>query len=339
MSNLAIAPETLAELGMTEEEAEALISEEIAHYCARGLSKYQTAGLAREVLDVRDSQRRIPALPSWNAALGGGLRIPSFTVLGAKPKCGKSTICAHVADAVTRAGHFVFMLDLENGIKRTVRRFMSIKSNVGLDGMREHELQWHEKSQQWKHAEKELINGRLGQRLFIATDRRMDSEKLGTCIAEISALARATGKEALVIIDSLQKLWLPNLNDRRGGIDAWLRAFEEYRDKYNVAILMTSELKRSDGSKYQSSEVAMKESGDIEYTADLVVALDRPPATDRWIDGKDDQGQEQMGQDDLGNIKQTVLFNRDGPSGRLRSDLRLVFPHHGIEEVEANARS
>jgi len=71
----------------------------------------------------------------------------------------------------------------------------------------------------------------------------------------------------LITIDSLQKLPMENLRERRAAVDIWLRNFEELKaeDPY-LTILLISELSR-EGQK-------PKESGDIEYTGHFLLRLE-----------------------------------------------------------------
>ena len=75
----------------------------------------------------------------------------------------------------------------------------------------------------------------------------------------------------LIVVDSLQKLPVWNTNDRRFGIDLWLRSFEWIRNEYDISFLVVSEVSRG---KYNNPTLeAFKESGDIEYSADLALLL------------------------------------------------------------------
>lgn len=281
----------------------------------------------RALASLEEISQHVPTGLSWDVPLAGGLQVPSFTILGAKPKCGKSTLVTFIADNVVAAGHFVYYLDFENGIKRTFKRLLSRLSRMGLDQMPARESHMRQNSSDFKDAKEVVTNGYLSKRFFLETNRKLNKEDLEKRVAAIWGMAQSEKKKMVLIVDSVQKLWMENMSDRRSGIDAWLRFFEHMRDKYDIAILATSELKRpSEGQIYKANEISLKESGDMEYTADMVISLDRPSGADgRFIDEAAEKSP----------IKVTIVFNRDGPSGRLRKDIVLEYPHHGISEIDA----
>jgi len=296
---------------------------------SEAVEKSRAGSMATKALeDMRKPPKRIATgLPSWDAALNGGLLVPSLTVLGAKPKIGKSTIMTFIADAVVTGGHIVYMVDLENGGSRIFRRIVARRARIAMDEFQAGEQGISKDDIAFAKASAEFTSGGLGSRLFIETGRRFNEADLEQRVNFLSAIAKAEGKEFLLIADSLQKMPVANLSDRRAGIDGWLRFFEYLRDTYEIAILVTSELKRpSEGQAYKPSEISLKESGDIEYSADLVVTLDKSSsAQDGWVDDAPEKSP----------IQVRVIFNRDGPSGRLRNDLVLEYPYHNIIEVEA----
>ena len=103
-----------------------------------------------------------------------------------------------------------------------------------------------------------------------------------------------------------------------------MRWLEGIRDKYRATILLTSELKRpQQGQEYKSSEIALKESGDIEYTADLVLSLDRKMIDDEFAAEDGEKAPP---------ATMKIIFNRDGRTG-IVADYELVHPHHGVREI------
>lgn len=281
----------------------------------------------RALASLEEVSQHVPTGLSWDKPLAGGLMVPSFTILGAKPKCGKSTIVTYIADNVVAAGHYVYYLDFENGLKRTFKRLLSRLSRMGLDEMPARESHMRQNSPDFKDARDVVTTGYLSKRFFLESNRKLGKEDLEKRIAAIWGMSQSENKKLVLIVDSVQKLWLENMSDRRSGIDGWLRFFEYLRDRYDIAILATSELKRpAEGQVYKANEISLKESGDMEYTADMVISLDRASSADgRFIDEATEKTP----------IKVTIVFNRDGPSGRLRKDIVLEYPHHGVSEVEA----
>lgn len=257
--------------------------------------------------------------PELDRALGGGILVPTLAVLGAKPKCGKSTLLLTMASHVVTEGQgYAYVVDLENGMDRLLARLMCSLAAVDPSALGDS----FEPPPAWKAAEDQVTLGALAKRLFVETERRLTPSLLEDRIANVGNMARKDGVPFLVIIDSLQKLSV-NLQDRRAGIDAWMRDLERLREKHGAAIVIASELKRpQQGTVYKPSEVALKESGDIEYCADLVLTLDRPEDDDNVFAGTRPPEPATM----------RILFNRDGQTGRV-ARYGLVYPYHRIEEI------
>lgn len=251
-------------------------------------------------------------------ALGGGVSIPTLAILGAKPKCGKSTLLLQIVSHVVTYGRgYAYLVDQENGTDRLMRRIMCAQASIDPNSLGDSFVP----TEPWKQAEALVTEGALGQRLFVETERRFDYHLIEGRISEISKMAKDEGVPFFVVIDSLQKLPM-NLQDRRSGIDGWIRALEDIREKYKTVIMLASELKRPpQGTSYRPSEIALKESGDIEYSADLVLTLDR----------QEDKEDEYVTDKPPRSAVMRILFNRDGQTGRV-ADYRLVYPFHRIEE-------
>lgn len=292
------------------------------------LEKYRITAHGERLINGKIDQfscKRIRTGLSWDVPLAGGLAIPSLTIIGAKPKSGKSVVLLHVAQSATENGDYCLLYDFENGMKRLYSRLLARVGNMNIDEWVERERSMRMRDAKFQDAVN-VINFNHS-RLFVKTERKMTQDDMERDIHHLRDVSRTDQREMLLIIDSLQKLWMENLSDRRSGIDAWLRFFEYVRNEYSIAILASSELKRPPvgGTAYKPTEISFKESGDIEYSADLAISLDRETAMDSWVDDPPENAP----------IKVTILFNRDGASGRLRKDILLVYPYHLIRELDA----
>lgn len=250
-------------------------------------------------------------------SLGGGIPVPTLGILGAKPKCGKSSILLQVVSHIVTHGGYAYLVDLENGIDRLLRRIMCSASGTDPSTLGASSFM---PTDPWRKAEELVLSGALSQRLFVETERRFDAKFIEQRVAELKSVAE--DKPFVVVLDSLQKLPM-NLQDRRSGIDGWMRALEYIRDRHRAIIILASELKRpQQGQAYKPNEVSLKESGDIEYSADLVLTLDR----------QDDKNDEYVTDKPPTPATMRILFNRDGQTGRV-ADYRLVYPFHRVEEI------
>jgi hypothetical protein len=138
-----------------------------------------------------------------------------------------------------------------------------------------------------------------------------------------AARERAGDRQLLLVLDSLQKLPM-DLEDRRAGVDAWIRLLERLRHEHEAAVLLISEIKRDQKGQYTAHEAAFKESSGIEYAADLAMTLTRPTA------------------DESAEACSTLRVELardcdDDPRGEVAGYCPL-FPFYGLEEVEPERR-
>jgi KaiC/GvpD/RAD55 family RecA-like ATPase len=257
-----------------------------------------------------------------DAVLGGGLAVPSLIVLGAAPKSGKSTWVQIIATRHAEAGGVAYILDLENGRRRILRQILCRRTELGprdiaraLKDKRAGVFESREAVERWQAA-KVWVRETLAPNLFIESS----PPSHGSFIKRVESLRQLAGeRKLLVIVDSLQKLPGEPREDRRTTIDGWDRLFEQLRLRHEVVFLIVSEIRRGkDG--YAAREDAFKESGGIEYAADLAMTLNRPAADE------DTDTQSTL----------RVELARDceeDPRGEVAS-YRPVRPWYGLEEIE-----
>jgi replicative DNA helicase len=281
--------------------------------------------LAKEETALETGTKHV--VTGWSrldCALGGGFGVPSLNILGAAPKSGKSTWAQIIAERHAEAGGFVYYLDLENGRRRFMRRMLCRRAQLGgaqvaaalrtrrsgvFDSLGEVE-RWN-KAKQW--VREKLASGFLVE----FTPPRNFAERIA------AARERAGDRQLLVVLDSLQKLPM-GLEDRRAGVDAWVRLLERLRHEYEAAVLLISEIKRDQKGQYTAHEAAFKESGGIEYAADLAITLTRPTANESA--------------EACSTLRVELARDcDDDPRGELAA-YRPRFPFYGLEEIEPEKR-
>jgi len=241
-----------------------------------------------------------------------GLR--GLTILGAAPKMGKSAFALKLACNVAEKGVPVIYYDFENGEYRLYTRIICRLAKVS-----EKELKLtgipDKKSRGYEEAMDEFR--KLGKNLFVVTDRKISKSNI---YIQIDYAREITGQDkVLLVFDSLQKLPMKNLRDRRSEIDLWLRDLEEIRDKKYADIILISEIKRSGGTGYRPDVDTFKESGDIEYTADTALGMYKPEPDDNSL------------------VRLEVLAGRDVESG-IVADYVVLYPYWDFIELNEKSR-
>jgi replicative DNA helicase len=300
-------------LRLHERRAEGIPDELAALSIGGALAKEETA-LEHGTKHVATGWSRL------DRALGGGFGVPSLNIIGAAPKSGKSTWAQIIAERHVEAGGFVYYLDLENGRRRFMRRMLCRHAKLGgaqvaaaLRPQRSGAFQSLEEVERWQRAklwvQEKLTPGFLAE----FTPPKNFAARVA------AARQKAGDRPLLVVLDSLQKLPM-DLEDRRAGVDAWIRLLERLRHEHEAAVLLISEIKRDQKGQYTAHEAAFKESGGIEYAADLAMTLTRPTA------------------DESAQACSTLRVELardcdDDPRGEVAS-YRPLFPFYGLEEIE-----
>jgi len=280
-----------------------------------------TGALAKEEAALEEGIKRVAT--GWarlDRALGGGFALPSLNVIGAAPKSGKSTWAQIIAERHAEGGGFVYYLDLENGRRRFMRRMYA-----AMPGSAVPRWPWHSaltigasssranRSETWNNA-KTWVRESLAPGFLVEFTPPRDFA------ARVAAVRQRAGdRPLLVVLDSLQKLPM-GLEDRRAGVDAWIRLLERLRHEHEAAVLLISEIKRDQKGQYTAHEAAFKESsGGIEYAADLALTLTRPTSND-------------AGEPFSTLCVELARDCDEDPRGKVAA-YRPLFPFHGLEEV------
>ena len=206
----------------------------------------------------------------------GGLS--GIIILGGAPKSGKTTFALNIAMHAANNSFPIVYLDFENG---EINLLLKILSGLVQTPIKDIFSDYHnfKESSAYRKAEEEFFE--ISRHLFIIRPSLKDLPEKNIEVEYSEAILEKYvvfikeqlkyEKNILIIVDSLQKLPAWNSGDRRWTVDSWLRSFECIKNKFNVTFLVISELSRG---KYDAPSVeSFKESGDIEYTADLALII------------------------------------------------------------------
>lgn len=232
--------------------------------------------IGNSYLDEIKSWSKYPSkktnFPCLDECLNGGIR-PWLYVIGAIPSLGKTTFTLQLADNIAKQGNKVIIFSLEQSKFELVSKAISritwenspgnarthtfIMGNSNIDSITLNAMEQYSN----KIAPNEIIEESIFN-LNVDTIR----DYIKDYIAE-------TNERPTIIIDYLQALAPSNtkLTDKQQ-IDHNIITLKQISTKYKVPIIVISSFNRQNYSQTASYE-AYKESGGIEYTADVLITM------------------------------------------------------------------
>lgn len=224
---------------------------------------------------------------SLDKILGGGLENRLY-VLGASPSLGKSTLCLQIASHIARAGEDVLFFALEMASSELISKALSsltaqgaIEKKISLGYSRTaSEISRREKWEGFPKISKDLLNKGLstyGQeiapRLFIFEG--LGEVGLPEIRGAIERHKRATGRAPVVFVDYLQIMkveeGLRGMSDKQI-VDRNILALKKISKEEGLPVFCVSSFGRSNYSE-EAGQSSFKESGAIEYGADVLLGL------------------------------------------------------------------
>ena len=238
------------------------------------LAQYITAQVARPGLKT--------GFPKLDAALDGGL-YDGLYVLGAISSLGKTAFCMQIADQLAQRGQDVLVFSLEMSeyelMARSVSRetFLSDSSNGRklaktvrgvLDGRRYYQYSLEE------HAHLQTAMDRYtayGSHLWF---REGDHETgMDVLRREVRRHIEETGNKPVVLIDYLQIIAPADVHfTDKQNLDRNVCSLKKLSREYELTILAISSFNRENYNA-EATMAAFKESGGIDYSADVLLGL------------------------------------------------------------------
>lgn len=235
---------------------------------------------------IKENRKRLAyetGFPQLDDVLGGGLR-PQLYVLGALSSLGKTTLALQIVDnlAKKKIDSIVFSLEMSpfELMAKSISRETFIecgKQDVSdtkttlqvLDGKLDHDRESEVKTLQAARARfKEY-----GQHVFITAGDDKGNLSPETMREIIAKHIEQTGNIPFVVVDYLQIMPDVNTNvDRRALIDSVVTQCKLITTEFNAPVLLISSLNR-DSYNRDIDMSSFKESGGIEYSADVVLGL------------------------------------------------------------------
>lgn len=236
----------------------------------------RVADYFQEVIDnLKEEPTFVPTPWADLNPLIDGWRPGALYVIGARPGGGKSILGLLAAEGLARRGYAVAMSSLEMSRKEIILRLISSRANVLIRALLRHVVQPH----QWD---------KIGAyRKEIESLPLYIDDRGGVTMSDIRAHVRATarrGRLGGVVVDYLQLVKSSDASRPRweavGDISRELKSMAR---EYNVPVIALSQLnRRTEGGVARPTLADLRESGNIEQDADVVLLLSRllDPDTD-----------------------------------------------------------
>lgn len=236
-------------------------------------------------------------LRSFDYLLGGGF-YPGLILLGAESSLGKTTFALQVADTIAESGVDVLIFSVEMNrrqlMAKTISRMASLinkeknrkkkgskknndkKNNDKISVMQvKHRRHYEDLSQEQKESISEAIERykKFADRVFIFENNgSMTIEDVECQVNDF--IAHHKGSKPFVVVDYLQILGtnIETDNDKKKVDDTLIR-LKVLSESNNIPILVISSFNRSSYQKKVKGMSAFKESGNIEYCADVLLEL------------------------------------------------------------------
>lgn len=254
--------------------------------------------------------------------LEGGL-YEGFYVIGAVSSLGKTTFTMQLADQIAQAGTDILIFSLEMGrtelmaksiSRHTLTRTLATGGDIA-NAKTDRGITTGKRYKDYNETELQLIKDSItdystyAQHIFI-------SEGVGDIGIEkiketIQKHIRFTGNKPVVIIDYLQILapYSEKMTDKQNTDKAVLELKRISRDLKLPVIAISSFNRDSYKGNNEASMASFKESGAIEYTSDILIALQPQKA------GKDGYSEEKEMAKSTRELELKVLKNRHGKRG------------------------
>ena len=206
-----------------------------------------------------------------------GFQPGDLIVLAGRPSMGKSAWAINLADYVTRwREKSVVVFSTEMSIPSMLNRFYCASARVDLQRLRAGLLTSSEKGDVLK-ARSDLMQAPL----YLADQPSMTASRIRSKAARL----KRTGTLDLIIVDQLSGVSRADCRerDRRLQVGEQTRAFKTMAQELGVPVILCNQLSRASTDRKDARPTLsdLKESGNLEEDADVVIFVHRPEYYDR----------------------------------------------------------
>ena len=193
---------------------------------------------------------------------------PGLYVIGATPAAGKTTFCWQLLEQLARKGESCIycsyeMSRLELFSKSLARELFKRNENTCLTAAQIRRGGW---SVELDYAREDFLKSEIDLHVLELQDETVDD-----LLTLLKSLCAKKKKAPVVCLDYLQ-IVPTNRESTKLGIDDAVRKLKKFQRDTNTTFIVISSFNRTNYAQSVSFE-SFKESGNIEYTADVVWAL------------------------------------------------------------------
>lgn len=248
----------------------------------RSMRVTDTADTVTDVFTMRGATDPVPTgFKTLDAAIGGGL-FPGLVVLGAISSLGKTTLTLQIADNIAEAGRTVLFATIEQSarelVSKSLSRTMRAMGNPAHDLATAQEMNDATRRRTWGPSKDAAFNAACSEYAAKVAPRMHFIEGNGpVSVADVRRVAEAMrahdGTPPVVFVDYLQLLAPVSERDTdKQTADKNVTALRQMARDLQTPVVVISSLNRSSYSGVISMD-SFKESGGIEYGADLALGL------------------------------------------------------------------
>ena len=193
---------------------------------------------------------------------------PGLYVIGATPAAGKTTFCWQLLEQLARNGERCIycsyeMSRLELFSKSLARELFRRNESTGLTAAQIRRGGW---SMELDYVREDFLNSEIDLRILELQDETVDD-----LLNLLRPLCTDKAKAPVVCLDYLQ-IMPTGRESTKLGIDDAVRKLKKFQRDTNTTFIVISSFNRTNYAQTVSFE-SFKDSGNIEYTADVVWAL------------------------------------------------------------------
>jgi replicative DNA helicase len=214
-------------------------------------------------------------------ALIGGLGVGEMTLIAARPSMGKSLLAKQIARQTAAAGTPVGYVSIEESSNKMGRNYIS--SVAGIDNHRVRRGSFS--NAEWGTVGEVVMKGK--DLPYFITDKPI---KIGDVCAAIAVMVSRFNCK-LIVVDYLQLAESDGGNTREQEVSRMSRRLKNMFKQLGVAGLVVAQLNRGNetGGIRPPRMSDLRDSGQIEQDADVILLLHRPGYYARETGGADDR--------------------------------------------------